>query len=224
VLIELFSDYKTFMEVISRNLASSDWITLVFIIAMVLIALMKLYKPQLLLGYTIALFSQGFIENRAEKNPSVFSTFHVLIFAFSTIIFSLTLYLIADGLSLIVKSFNFLDVLIGLTCFLIIKFLIVRLIANTLHIEEQTRYFIFSQSGYMYNISLWLFPILILFNYTYSNITFLLFFICLLLIFRGFLVIKNNKKLIFNNFFYFILYFCSLELAPLLIIYKTTTT
>ncbi|MFY7672098.1 DUF4271 domain-containing protein [Tenacibaculum sp. MEBiC06402] len=211
------------MEVISRNLVSNDWITLVFIIALVLIALMKLYKPQLLLGYTIALFSQGFIENRAEKKPSIFATFHVLIFAFSTIIFSITLYFVLEDF-LLIKAFNFVNVFIGLTTFLIVKFLFIKLIAKTLDIEEETRYFIFSQSGYMYNISIWLFPVLILFNYWYSNIRFLLFFICLLLIFRGFLIIRNNKKLIFNNFFYFILYFCSLELAPLLIIYKTTTT
>lgn len=223
MLIELFSQHYTLMEVISRNLVSNDWITLVFILALVLIALMKLYKPQLLLGYSIALFSQGFIENRAEKNPSTFSTFHVLIFLFTTLIFSLTLYFVASNI-LVEKFYNYLFVLAGMTAYMILKFLFIRIIAHSLDIEEQTRYFIFSKSGYLYNISLWLFPILILFHYGYSNITFLLVFICLLLIFRGFLILRNNKKLIFNNFFYFILYFCTLELAPLLIIYKTTTT
>lgn len=211
------------MEVISRNLASNDWITLVFVIALVLIALMKLYKPQLLLGYTIAMFSQGFIENRAEKNPSIFSTFHVLIFTFSTLIFSLAIYFFVESW-LSIERFNYIDILISLLGFLIIKFLFVRLIVNTLDLKEQTRYLIFLQSGYMYSISLWLFPILILFNYCYTNSIFLLFFICILLVYRGFLILRNNKKLIFNNFFYFILYFCSLELAPLLIIYKTTTS
>ncbi len=223
MLIELFSDHNTLMELISRNLESNDWITLVFIIAMVLIAFMKLYKPQLLLGYSIALFSQGFIENRTEKNPSTFSTFHVLIFSFTTLIFALTLYFIISDL-LPKISYGYLLLFLGITSYMILKFLFIRIIAHTLNIEETTRYYIFSKSGYLYNISLWLFPILILFHYGYSNITFLLVFICLLMIFRSFLILRNNKKLIFNNFFYFILYFCTLELAPLLIIYKTTTT
>jgi hypothetical protein len=211
------------MEVITRNLETNDWTTLVFIIALVLLALMKLYKPQLLLGYTIALFSQGFIENRAEKNPSVFSTFHVLIFIFSCIIFTLTLQFVAEDI-LKLQPYNYFILLAGLTGFTLVKFILIRLLAHVLNIEEQTRYFIFTQSGYLYNISIWLFPVLILFKYGYSNIIFLLFFISLFLIFRGFLILRNNKKLIFNNFFYFILYFCTLELAPLLIIYKTTTT
>lgn len=210
------------MEAISRNFVSNDWITLVFIIAFVLIALMKMYKPQLLLGYTIAFFSQGFIENRTEKNPSIFSTFHVLIFLFTSLILSLTVYFIFANTSGF-KTYSYPIVLLFATAFIIVKYIFIKIIVHTLSIESNTRYFLFSKSGYIFTISLWLFPVLVIFQYAYSNIKILLFFIFLLLIFRTFLVTRNNKKLIFSNFFYFILYFCTLELAPLLIIYKTTT-
>ncbi len=209
------------MEIIERNFVSGDWVTLVFIIALLLIAFMKICNPQLLLGYSIALFSQGFIEERCDKKPSVFSIFHIFLFSFSLIIFSLTVhFILSDYESLYTNTY--LSIFFYLLIFIIVRYLLSKIIIQTLDIEERTRYFIFSKSGYFYAINLWLFPILILYQYGYSNIKILIIYAFLLLIFRLFLIIKNNKNLIFNNFFYFILYFCTFELAPLLIIYKAT--
>lgn len=210
------------MEILERNFVSTDWITLVFLASLVMIALMKLYKPQLLLGYTIAFFSQGFIESRSDKNPSIFSIFHVLIFLFSLLIFSLSIHLLLVN-NFTYFKFSFLYTFSFVSAFILIKYTLVKLIVLTLNIEEDTRYFLFSKTGYLYAISLWLFPVLILYQYWYSNSKILIIYMLLLLGFRMFLIAKNNKKLIFNHFFYFILYFCTLELAPLLIIYKTTT-
>ncbi|SNR14051.1 DUF4271 domain-containing protein [Tenacibaculum jejuense] len=210
------------MELIERNFISTDWITLTFLAGLVMIALMKLYKPQLLLGYSIAFFSQGFIESRSDKNPSIFTVFHVLIFLFSLLVFSLTLHLLISNF-MVSYNFSYLYTLAFTTLFIMLKYILVKLIVITLKIEEITRYFLFSKTGYLYAISLWLYPILVLYQYSYFNDTFLIIYILLLLAFRVFLITKNNKKLIFNHFFYFILYFCTLELAPLLIIYKTTT-
>ncbi|WP_373456508.1 DUF4271 domain-containing protein [uncultured Tenacibaculum sp.] len=210
------------MEILQRNFVSTDWITLVFLVGLVMIALMKLYKPQLLLGYSIAFFSQGFIESRSSKNPSVFTVFHVLIFLFSLLIYSLTIHLLLAN-NIAGFNFSFLYTFLFVTGFILTKYILVKLIVLTLDIEEDTRYFLFSKTGYLYAISLWLYPILVLYQYWYSNSRVLIIYMLLLLAFRGFLIAKNNKKLIFNHFFYFILYFCTLELAPLLIIYKTTT-
>ncbi len=210
------------MEIIERNFISTDWITLIFMLAFVIIALMKLYKSQLLLGYSIAFFSQGFIESRSNKNPSIFSIFHILIFLFSLLIYSLSLHLIIVNTTDIHIT-SYLTTLIYVSSFLLVKYIFVKMIILTLKIEEETRYFLFSKTGYLYTIGLWLYPVLILYQYWYSNTNILIIYLLLLLGFRLFLIIKNNKKLIFNHFFYFILYFCTLELAPLLIIYKTTT-
>ncbi len=211
------------MEVINRNFISNDWITAIFMAGFILIALMKLYKPQLLLGYTLAFFSQGFIEGRTKKKPSVFSPFHVLVFLFSIIIFSLLLVLLItnDNIS---KIHLFLIISPSLLVFILIKYLITKFISKLFLIEEESKYFLFSKTGYLYTTSLWLFPVLIISQYWFYSRLLLLVFCSFLLFFRAFLILRNNKKLIFNNFFYFILYFCTLELAPLLIIYKTTTT
>lgn len=211
------------MEIIERNFETSNWATLVLLLCFVIIALMKLYKPQLLLGYSIAFFSQGFIENRSDKNPSIFSVFHILIFLFSLLVYSLTTHLLITNLNFYEYTSPFWLTLFYVSSFVFLKYVIIKLIVLTLDLEEKTRYLLFSKTGYLYTISLWLYPILVLYQYWYSSKNILIIYLLLLMAFRAFLVTKNNKKLIFNHFFYFILYFCSLELAPLLIIYKTTT-
>ncbi len=211
------------MEVINRSFISNDWITTIFMVGFILIALMKLYKPQLLLGYTLAFFSQGFIESRTKKKPSIFSPFHILIFLFSILVFSLLLVLLNTNNNAS-KIHLFLIVTPSLLVFILLKYIITKFIGKILLIEEKSKYFLFSKTGYLYTMSLWLFPILIISQYWYYNHFLLIVFCTILLAFRTFLTIRNNKKLIFSNFFYFILYFCTLELAPLLIIYKTTTT
>lgn len=211
------------MDVIYRHFVSNDWVTLFFLICLVLIALMKLYKPQLLFGYSIAFFSQGFIEKRAEKKETLFSPFNSFLLLFTTIIFSLLVYFV--GFTQTEFDIHYFGLtLLTVASFIFIRFIATLFIIKTLDIEEITRYFIFTKLGYMHTISIWLFPILVLYKFWFLNTQILLFFVCFLLIFRGFLVLKNNKNLIFSNFFYFILYFCTFEIAPLLIIYKTTTT
>lgn len=209
------------MEVIERSFLSQDWITLLFLLCFILIGLMKLYKPQLLLGYTIAFFSQGFIEKRAEKNPSIFTPFHILLYLFNSIIVSITI-TVYFSKHREQNFLRFISLFAFIFMFLSTKLILNYFLAHIFDIEKKIRYFLFTKSGYQYTLSIWLLPILVFYQYWYSNVTMLLVFIALLLIFRVFLIIKNNKKLIFSNFFYFILYFCTLELAPLLIIYKTT--
>lgn len=208
------------MNAIERTFFSSDWLTFIFIISLGLIFVMKLYKPKLLTGYSIAFFSQGFIEKRVEENPNFFSAFHAVLFLFCSLMFSVLItvsYFQKDSLTIT----NFGWVFLGFISYLFVRFFIDILIEKLFIIEQQTRYFRFSKVGYLYTAALWLFPILIVNNYTTQNKYLLLFLVGSLLLTRFVLIIKNNKNLIFSHFFYFILYFCTLEIAPLLIFYKT---
>ncbi|TYP99970.1 uncharacterized protein DUF4271 [Tenacibaculum adriaticum] len=211
------------MEAIERNFLSDDLITITFLLGFVLLFLMKLYKPQRLLGYSIAFFTQGFIEKRSEETTSLLSPFHGVMFTFSVIIISLTFFTLITSFTLEKNLFLFLLIL-GVTAFYFIaKYLISYLIINVFSMQEDLNYFLYSKNGYLYSICLWIFPVLIINQYWFKDIFFLLFFITLLLVFRVYLILTNNKRMIFNQFFYFILYFCTLELAPLLILYKTIT-
>ena len=211
------------MDVIKRDFFSDDLITLILIFALILIFFIKLFKPQQLLGYSIAFFTQGFIEKRAEENTTILSPFHGLLFTFTMLIVSLTFYVLIghhfEGSNTFVFGLFFL----ATSSYFIIKFIMSYLLVNLFNLREDIGYFFYAKNGYLYSICLWLYPVLILNQYWLKNPVFLLIVISLLLIFRLFLILSNNKFIIFTQFFYFILYFCTLELAPLLILYKTTT-
>ncbi|MDY0780528.1 DUF4271 domain-containing protein [Tenacibaculum sp. IB213877] len=211
------------MEIIERNFLTNDWITLTFIVGGILLALMKLFKPQHLLGYAIAFFTQGFIEKKAEENPSIFTPFHAVLFAFSIITISLTGYLILPYFGFQQNFLVFLGILGGTAIYFSVKTGLHQLFAFVLDIEDYTRYFLFTKNGYLYTLCLWLFPVLIVHQYWLKNTSILIVLVLILFAFRGLLILFNNKKIVFHKLFYFILYFCTLELAPLLILYKTIT-
>ncbi len=209
------------MEAIERNFLSNDWITLLFIVAIMLLALMKLYKPKRLYGYFVAFFAQGFIEKRAEENPSFFSPFHLLLFSFSMIIITIAGYSLLTFFNIQQNFWVFSSLLTGVVIYYIIKIALNQALAYIFDIEEDIRYFLFTKNGYLYTLSLWLFPLLIIHLYWLKSPVLLLWVVMIISLFRGFLILLNNKKIVFRKLFYFILYFCTLELAPLLILYKT---
>lgn len=209
------------MEAIDRNFLSNDLITITFLIGLLLVFLMKLYKPKYLLGYTLAFFTQGFIEKRAEDNTSIFSVFYSLLFLFTVIIVASTLFIVASPELFNKNLTSFLSLVTGTLMYYIFKYILSFILISIFNIKEKTSYLSYTKNGYLYTCCLLLFPFLILNQYLLKNSVFLLFIIALLLIIRSFLILKNNKNIIFNHIFYFILYFCALEISPLLILYKT---
>ncbi len=209
------------MEAINRTFLSNDLITITFLIGLVLVFLMKLYKPKVLLGYTLAFFTPGFIEDRSDEDISVFSIFYNLLFLFSVILIAATLFIILSPHYFEKNNTNLVYLVLSTFTYYILKKSITFFILLLFDIKDKLSYLLYAKNGYLYTSCLLLFPVLILNQYATKNNFIVLFFVALLLIFRVFLIFKNNKNLIFNHMFYFILYFCALELAPLLILYKT---
>lgn len=215
---------KIHLQAIERLISENNWITLVIIFAIVLLAMMKSLKPNKLQGYTLAPFTPGFLKKKIEDNTSFYSPFYLLLFFFSTIVISLFLFLVMVSST---NEHSFLSYLVLLTFtafYFIVKYFLDFIISNILGLKSVTKYFIYIKLGYLNSLILWLFPALVIYLYSFNNRTFLLTLFGILFVFRGFLIIKNNKKIVIRKFFYFILYFCTLEIAPLLIVYKITTT
>ena len=210
------------MQALERELISNDWIIIIFLIALVLIFVLKIINSNRLQGYTFSFFLKGFIEKRAEENPSYFSVFHAVLFVFSTIISSLFLVLIIDDFYLldIANISSYWQMLLLVFAYLSIKFLIDFLLSKLFRISSMMRYFLFSKHGYFYTLNIWLFPILVLYVFSFKNSWFLGFSILTLFVVRFLFIVVNNKNLILSKLFYFILYLCTLEIAPLFILYR----
>jgi hypothetical protein len=203
----------------------NSWFTLLILFAIVLLALLKLMKPTQLFGYTVAFFTPGFFQKKAEEPLSIFTPFNFVLFGFTALVLSLLGYELLQIYA--PNDFGFLlflGLFSGVFGYLFLRYLLDIFLSNVLGIRELINYFAYVKYGYLFTFALWLLPLLILYEYGIKNTTLLLVLTSILLIFRGFLVLFNNKNILISKLFYFILYFCTLEIAPLLILYKTTTT
>lgn len=212
------------MQAIERITTQNNWITLVVLLGILLLVIMKLIKPNQLLGYTIAFFISGFFQKKTQENTPFYSFFNLLLFSFTSITISLFLFLIIYQEKQEHNFFNFVVLLSILTTYFISKHLLDYFLFNILGLSLATKYFLVTKSGYLSTLSLWLFPGIIIYQYAFNNNFFLLTIFFILFIFRVFLILINNKRIVILKLFYFILYFCTLEIAPLLIAYKIITT
>lgn len=214
------------LQAIERIITDNNWITLVIVFAIILLALMKLLAPNKLFGYTLAFFTPGFFKKKVTNNTSFYTPFNLLLFLFSSVVIALFLILIINltDTDYDVSFFNYLIVFSFSISYLSIKHFLNFFLSNTLGLSPIIKYFLVLKSEYLNSLCLLLLPIIIVYQYAFNSVIFLLMCFGILFIFRGFLILKNNKKIVLRKLFYFILYFCTLEIAPLLIVYKITTT
>ncbi|WP_347173200.1 DUF4271 domain-containing protein [Polaribacter uvawellassae] len=212
------------MQAIERIDFSNNWLTLVFILGLLLLVVLKTLNQQKLFEYSRAFFLKGFIEKKVEERASFFNGFNIILFLFSVLVYALlftlsTVFFFPEtelNIQLYLKITAF--VFSYFTVFIALDFSLCHL----LEIRTELAHLIAAKWGYSYNIALFLFPILIFTTYSFLTVYALLTVFVILFTLSIVLTFINNKNLIINKLFYFILYLCALEIAPLLIIYKIT--
>ena len=212
------------MEALDRVLISHNWITIIFVFAMLLLFSLKFIDHKRLAGYTKSFFVKGFIEKKAEEKFAFFSLFNLIIFLFAVLVTTLTVILVLGEFSpkYVIDSVFFTKVFILVSLYFLFFLGIDLALSAVFQIKNELKYFIAAKISYLYNATLWLFPLLILTVYGLKNGIVLVGIVGFLFILSTLLVFVNNKNLIVNKLFYFILYLCALEIAPLLIFYKIT--
>jgi hypothetical protein len=163
-----------------------------------------------------------------DKNV-ILNKFQVLVFiiqllALSIIFFVGNSYMTNEAPS--GSIFDFYMILGAVAAYFCFRYIIGFLLAIALNIKNVHTKIVYDKISYFGNIILWILPLLLLSIYAsdyrklFISITLIMF--VFLLVVRYVLFLSNNKKLIFNNLFYFILYICALEIAPLIIILKSS--
>jgi len=211
------------MKSINRVIITQDFITLFIFLGILILFFLKAFDHKKLYGYTSAFITQGFIEKTSEENNPFFNLFYILLQFFCVIVISVVTFQFINPIpSSYISNFSLLLLIVLITTlFFVIKNFVTAFIFKLLELKEKIKYLLFTKNGYLYTCCLLLFPFVILHQYAFKSKILLIGVISLLLIFRLFLIFKNNKKTLFRHFFYFILYFCTLELAPLVLLYKT---
>ncbi|WP_353888577.1 DUF4271 domain-containing protein [Polaribacter aquimarinus] len=210
------------LQALERTYSNNYWITIIFMILLLVIFVLKLTNPEKLKGYAFSLLSKSFIEDEVEEDTSYFNSFQIFISLFSGLVLSMVLYnfLIFYSKQFTNSFFSFCIIFLSVFFYFMIKWGIEYLLSIVFKIKKRVRFFLVSKFSYLYSICFFLFLGVVLVQYSQLSTRFLLFFSILLFFTRFLLHFFNNKKLIFSKLFYFILYLCAFEIAPLLILFK----
>ena len=213
------------MQPVLRNTFENNWITLLLVGLFALIFLLKLINAKKLRSYVFYFVKVTFIKEETEERSSYLHPFYSTLFVFSTGVFSLiflNLYQTYNDL-VSLSFFNYGLSFAFFFFFFSIKWTLEYLLSLLFGIRNNVHFFLVSKSSYFFSITFFLFVILIVVTYTSLGAKFLISATFFTLLIRLVFLLINNKKLIFSKLFYFILYICTLEIAPLLILYKLTS-
>ena len=207
-----------------RITGTNDWVTIVFIMTLGIIALTKSLYENRFEDFSKLIFSDKYI--RIYKDSShLMGMFTILLFFVQIISFSFFIQILLSHFGFGVKSdwILFIQIFTFVIYFVLSKFLIEKIIATVFNIEEVIDEFNLQKITYRTYIGLVLLPVnIILYYYDYILNNIPLFIVCGIIVLNVFLYIfsiKNYRKEIFANLFYFILYLCTLEIAPYYFMY-----
>ncbi len=214
-------------EIIKQN---NDWITIVFLIILLVLTIAKVFFNDRLLHLSALFVSKKYflLYFNKEKN-NILNVFQLLVIVAQLLILSMFLYYTNIYYQLKTDFFglnSYLLILAGLSIYLGLRFVMGLLLAYIFDLKVIHKKLVFEKVNYLNNLTLWLIPFLVFYVFAekfkafFYIITFSIF--VLLIIIRYVQFLSNNKKLIFNDFFYLILYLCALEIAPLIIFFKLT--
>ena len=214
-------------EIIRQN---NDWITFVFLIILFLLATAKFFfRDKLLHTGSLILYKKYLLIYFNKDKNVVLNKFQALVFIIQLLVLSILFFVGNFYLTNEAQSgtiFDFYIILGTLATYFCIRYVVGLVLANALNINNVHSKIVYDKISYFGNIVLWILPLLLLSVYAsdyrklFISVTLIMF--AFLLVVRYVLFLSNNKKLIFNNLFYFILYICALEIAPLIIILKSS--
>ena len=209
---------------IERITYNKDWATLLFFIGFSIIAINKNVFGIRFAEFTRLAISDKYLkiykDNTNIRNSFTLSFIFIQFIALAFFIqICLKSYGIIQGLDLI----SFIQILNFLAFFVIGKYLLEKIIANSFEIEEFADALNLQKATYRnyFGVVLLCVDILLFYNNITNKLLLntLLGIIVITNVLLYIIFIKTHQKTILNKLFYFILYLCTLEIAPYFIIY-----
>ena len=210
------------MQAIEKIDISTNWVTLIFLVLLFSVLLLKGFHRTKLKEYFFAFFNKGFIFSEIEERASLLNRFSVVLFFFTTGTFGLLTFFLMNYFSqeVFLEISLFWKTLLFFVGYLTVKRILEKLFVILFSIQTETVSFLTAKSIYTHTISLWTFPVLILFFYAALPNQILFGFILFLFVIKLALLFANNKNLILSKLFYIILYICAFEIAPPFLLFK----
>jgi len=215
------------IQATERLIANKDGYTFVFLGVLFLLLLARALYGKHLVFANYFLFTKVHL---LKDSKEVKFGFYLILLGVSALTFGLLLFLVAQNYSFFdadKTSMSLYPYIVGtIFLYLLIAGFIGNFIGNLLGISELASVYFLFKSSYLRTIVLFLLPLLLLVVYSpvyqFGLLKITVACTLVLLVLRTVFILMNNKNLILNELFYFILYLCTLEIAPLVIILKLT--
>ncbi|MEW7280730.1 DUF4271 domain-containing protein [Aquimarina sp. 2201CG1-2-11] len=213
------------MEILTREIVSTNWLTIVIVTCLVLLAVAREVNTLRFSDFMMLLTNSKYIIAYHKFNK-LSSLFNVILIIFQVISVSLFIYLCFEvfqwqEIDRIILYFKILTIY---TVIVVCKLLIEKIIAAVFSIDSIIDTYLFYKVSYRNFIGVLLLPINIIYIYsTQLSEIMCIIIVVLLVILNGIMLFsyyRKNENVILNNLFYFILYLCALEIAPYFILYK----
>jgi len=210
-------------------LNTKNWVTLTFLLIMLILVLVSLKDRNRFTIFITLLFSKKYF-NIYRRDPKLnYNFFTIALFISQILTFSLLLFLLKKELNAI-NSYSltsFITILSLVFFFIIFRYLLGKLLGAVFDIEDLQNTLTYLKINYLNFIGVLIFPLLLIGFYNPLINSYFIYLtvsivIVLLLLFYIYMMIFTSK-VIFKNIFYFILYLCTLEITPLVIIIKLIT-
>ena len=212
------------IEYLNRNNFSIDWATVLFILTLATIVINRITFPNRFEDFIKLAFSNKYLSTYRDSN-NMKSSFTISMFFVQMISLSLFIHYIisATGITALNDFVSYARILSILMFFVLVKYFVEKIIAVCFNIEEFTDQYNLVKVSYRSFLGLVLLPIVaILFYNRFSFDYFIWIVMGIFILFNIILfvlLLKNYQKLFSNFLFYFILYICTFEIAPYVILY-----
>ena len=215
------------MEYLERHIVTLDWITVLTMVSLVLLAICKyLYPKRFEEFFLLPITNKYFLVQ--GRNESIEHPFNILMFVVQVISASLFFWLFIKVFRPANAEQNhwlFVQICTGYSVFILIKFSVEKIIGSVFSIDNFINRYLYQKLSYRNLIGALLLIVNILLFYTVQPNPLILAIIILVIVILNVITLfssfKSNGNLIMGNLYYFILYLCALEISPYIILYKT---
>ena len=209
-----------------REVTFNDWYTAIIIVSLALIVSAKLLDPNRFVLFMKLIGNSNYLRIYFKDN-SFFDSFNLLLFVNFCINASLTgiiTYSTYYGFNIDLSCIDIITIIAVLLIGLVTKSLLELTTGFVFDIRNICNSYVFQKISVLNFLGVFLLPLnaLLIFNPTNQSLLLALTLIIsgLIILIGLFKTIKSYQKLLINNFFYFILYLCTLEFGPYIILCK----
>lgn len=216
------------IQLSERILVNKDWATILFVLAIAIIALNK------------SLFSVRFNEflklGYSDKYNKVYKDTNNLLNWFTISMFIIQLISFSFFILLLLSFFNYtktdnyityIQIVTFLFVFVLSKFLIEKIVGSAIDSENVVDQFNLIKTNYRAFLGFILLPVNVVLYYNkvpVKEVFYIILGVFLLYnVFTYYFLVKTYQKMILGKLFYFILYLCTLEIAPYYFMYYWVT-